>query len=241
MMENMLPLFDELILRARIPIGFFIIIVIFSAGVGLITLIVRPNDDPDRRSFGGIHPSSSLNSRLEAAEVGLQFVEHADGRVTVGDREFSSREDGQAYLDLVLRQQQRDGHTIPRTLRDPVAEAICGLAACVVVADGRVSPEEVVVAGSIGVRGIRNFDADRFVQYCKDPTLLSRIDTMIKEVEMRCGAKEKELIIAYLMGIARIDGYVHEKEDAILENAAEAWNVNLAIMREKFQRQEGTS
>ena len=83
---------------------------------------------------------------------------------------------------------------------------VYGLAAAMVVADGRIEQAEIDMAEKLGHRLIPNFDDDAFVKVVKGHKQLPRFNDMVDAVAPLLPMEVKIEIYEYLNAIASADG-----------------------------------
>ncbi len=90
------------------------------------------------------------------------------------------------------------------------------LAASMVGADGKIQPEEIQVAEGIGAQLFEGFDPVDFREMCDRHTDLPASDKLAAVLKDVLSEDHKEALIAYLEEIAKADGVVDPKEEALL-------------------------
>ena len=113
----------------------------------------------------------------------------------------------------------------PEDLRRPVRIAY-GLAAALITSDGKVYPEEVNVASSIGKDLFPDFDEEEFLAVAeakRDLPTPADLAVMLNEI---VDEKTKRAVYRYLVAIAAADDEVAPEEHAMLRMIAE--NLGLA-------------
>ena len=108
--------------------------------------------------------------------------------------------------------------------QDQFLNVIYLMAAAMVSADGKLDPEEIIVAETIGQKLIREFDSVDFREACKLndlPNFADLVDLLkdILEQEM------KDFLYRYLEEIAKADGAVSPEEQELLKQLSVGFGV----------------
>ena len=101
------------------------------------------------------------------------------------------------------------------------------MTAAMVGADGKIDPEEILVAEAIGQNLISEFDSEDFREACKSsdlPDFVKLVD-LLKDV---LDQEMKNLIYRYLEQVAMADGAVSPEEQELLDELAGGFSVALA-------------
>lgn len=104
------------------------------------------------------------------------------------------------------------------------ATLIAAFGAHMVLADGKVEPEEIDSAESIGLSLVSEFDIIEFREYCHYPDNLPTIDDLLnasKEID----ADAKTLIYDYLTKIAQSDNDMSTEESALLDKVKSTFSL----------------
>lgn len=97
---------------------------------------------------------------------------------------------------------------------------VYGLAAAMVVADGRIEQAEIDIAERLGHRLIPNFDDAAFVKVVKAHTQLPRFTEMVDTVAPLLPFEAKLEIYEYLNAIATADGKLSPDEKHYIHHVA---------------------
>jgi|TARA_Y100000310_G_scaffold341149_3_gene439365 uncharacterized tellurite resistance protein B-like protein len=105
--------------------------------------------------------------------------------------------------------------------------ATYSLAAAMVCADGKIDPDEIVVAERIGKDLFGEFDSAEFRGYCVNPGQVADIELLAKALGAVLADEDKVLIMNYLHAISEADGDVCREEELLLQKVSRSWNVAL--------------
>lgn len=99
--------------------------------------------------------------------------------------------------------------------QDQFLNAIYLMAAAMVGADGKIDPDEIIVAESIGQRLINEFDSVDFRETCKSDDLpdFSELVDLLKDV---LDQEMKDVLYRYLEEVAKADGEISPEEEKLL-------------------------
>ena len=97
---------------------------------------------------------------------------------------------------------------------------VYGLAAAMVVADGRIEQAEIDMAEKLGHRLIPNFDDEAFVKVVKGHQQLPRFNDMVDAVAPLLPMEVKIEIYEYLNAIASADGQMAPDEKHYIHHVA---------------------
>ncbi len=98
---------------------------------------------------------------------------------------------------------------------NPSALVLAAFGAHMVVADGKVEPEEIDKAEEIGLALTPDFDNIDFREYCHHPETIPAIDALL-DASKSVSTDVKALIYDYLAKIARSDGDISPEESSFL-------------------------
>ena len=113
------------------------------------------------------------------------------------------------------------------TQQDHLLNIIYLMTAAMVGADGKLDPEEIVVAEAIGQSLISEFDAVDFREACKStdlPDFVNLVD-LLKDV---LDQEMKDVVYKYLETVAKADGAVSPEEQQLLEDLSSRFEVSTA-------------
>jgi Zn-dependent protease with chaperone function len=96
------------------------------------------------------------------------------------------------------------------------AIVVAAFGAHMVVADGKVEPEEIDQAEVIGVSLISEFDFIDFREFCHYPDSIPKLETLF-EVSLNVSTEVKASIYDYLVKIANSDGDMSKEESSLLD------------------------
>ena len=120
------------------------------------------------------------------------------------------------YVDVPVEVDERQNYFLNATY--------C-LAAAFVMADGRIDPQKIAVAESIGLKLIDGFDSVDFRDVCNRPDDMPDVKNVAEIVEDALTAEGKTAILGYLKAIAESGDDVHENEAALISRIAEMWSI----------------
>ena len=116
---------------------------------------------------------------------------------------------------------------------DYLLHATYHLAAAMVAADGRIEPEEIMVAEGIGGRIFESFDPIDFRECCNHPDELPDPVRTADYLTGTLSPDQKQTIMRYLNAIAAADGEVADSEFELLCRIADA----LGVERSRLSRE----
>ena len=105
---------------------------------------------------------------------------------------------------------------------------VYGLAAAMVVADGRIEQAEIDMAEKLGHRLIPNFDDEAFVKVVKGHKQLPRFNDMVDAVAPLLPMEVKIEIYEYLSAIASADGQMAPDEKHYIHHVAMKFELDQA-------------
>ena len=105
---------------------------------------------------------------------------------------------------------------------------VYGLAAAMVVADGRIEQAEIDMAEKLGHRLIPNFDDEAFVKVVKGHKQLPRFNDMVDAVAPLLPMEVKIEIYEYLSAIASADGQMAPDEKHYIHHVAMKFELDKA-------------
>lgn len=105
---------------------------------------------------------------------------------------------------------------------------VYGLAAAMVVADGRIEQAEIDMAEKLGHRLIPNFDDEAFVKVIKGHKQLPRFNDMVDAVAPLLPMEVKIEIYEYLSAIASADGQMAPDEKHYIHHVAMKFELDKA-------------
>jgi Zn-dependent protease with chaperone function/tellurite resistance protein len=98
------------------------------------------------------------------------------------------------------------------------------LAAGMVAADGKILPEEINTAESIGMNIFDGFDSVDFRAYCENHNELPSPKSLAEVLKDVLNDNEKKIILDYLRAISEADGDVDPDEEALLKEVSQGLN-----------------
>lgn len=108
--------------------------------------------------------------------------------------------------------------------RDVSATILAAFGAHMVVADGKIEPEEIDQAEAIGLTLSTDFDSIEFREYCHYPDSIPKLEDLLN-IFSEMSSEAKQLIHNYLKEIAGADSEVSEKEQELMDRVSEAFEV----------------
>ncbi len=128
-------------------------------------------------------------------------------------RQRASGGSGKTVFEKVEKAHQYDRvGQIVQQREDSFLSIVYGLAAAMIVADGRVEQAEVDMAETLGKRLISNFDHGAFMQIIRGHKSLPRFNDMVDAVAPLLPMEAKIEIFEYLQAIATADGQISPDE-----------------------------
>ena len=120
---------------------------------------------------------------------------------------------GKTVFEKVEKAHQKDRvGQIVKQREDSFLSIVYGLAAAMIVADGRVEQAEMDMAETLGKRLIPNFDHDQFITIIRGHKSLPRFNEMVDTVAPLLPMEAKIEIFDYLQAIATADGQISPDE-----------------------------
>ncbi len=120
---------------------------------------------------------------------------------------------GKTVFEEVEKAHQKDRvGQIVKQREDSFLSIVYGLAASMIVADGRVEQAEVEMAETLGKRLIPNFDHGEFMKIIRGHKSLPRFNDMVDTVAPLLPMEAKIEIFDYLQAIATADGQISPDE-----------------------------
>lgn len=111
--------------------------------------------------------------------------------------------------------------------QNQLLHATYSLAAAMVGADGKIDPDEIVVAEDIGCKLFQDFDSVEFREYCNSPEQLPDLTQLTEALREVLEDEHKYLIVKYLRNISEADGNMSSEEEALLNRVADGLDVSL--------------
>ena len=108
---------------------------------------------------------------------------------------------------------------------DMFATALTALGAYMVIADGKIEPEEIDRAELLGTRLVKDFDTIEFREFCLDPETLPKLNELL-DASSGLLSQEKQTMYDYLKDIADSDGNISNKEQQLLKRVSEILGVS---------------
>ena len=108
--------------------------------------------------------------------------------------------------------------------RNAAATILAAFGAHMVVADGKIEPEEIDKAEAIGSTLSSNFDSIEFREYCLYPDSLPEF-TELLNISKSMSSEAKQTIVDYLKEIAGADSEVCEQEESLIRQVAQAFEI----------------
>ncbi|HAU0790194.1 TPA: M48 family metalloprotease [Legionella pneumophila] len=105
--------------------------------------------------------------------------------------------------------------------------AIYSLGAAMVVADGKIDIDEVMVAEGIGQKLFDDFDSVEFREYCNNPDKITDVILLTEGLRELLEDEGKNLVIKYLRTISIANGNISKDEELLLEKIAAGLGVAL--------------
>ncbi|MEM7469252.1 MAG: M48 family metalloprotease [Pseudomonadota bacterium] len=123
----------------------------------------------------------------------------------------------QYYVALGVKLPEEEDKGISATI-------LAAFGAHMVVADGKIEPEEIDEAEAIGHSLSSEFDSIEFREYCHYPDSLPELVKLL-EISSEMPAEGKKLVHDYLQKIASADSEVSVEEKEILDTVSEAFDI----------------
>jgi Zn-dependent protease with chaperone function len=116
------------------------------------------------------------------------------------------------------------GVKLPESDESNIAStAIAAFGAHMVIADGKVEPEEINEAESLGISLSEEFDYIEFREFCHYPENIPVVDDLL-DLTLEMSTEAKEIIYDYMKKIASSDGEVSSEEQILLNKIKKAFN-----------------
>ena len=94
-----------------------------------------------------------------------------------------------------------------------------------VIADGKIEPEEIDQAEEIGLTLSSDFDSIEFREYCFYPDSLPKLDDLLN-ISVEMSSDIKQLIYDYLKEIADADSEICAAEQELMNRISDAFKVS---------------
>lgn len=135
-------------------------------------------------------------------------------------RRGASGGSGKTVFEKVEKDHQNDRvGQIVKQREDGFLSIVYGLAAAMIVADGRIEQAEIDMAETLGKRLIPNFDHDAFIKIIRGHKSLPRFNDMVDTVAPLLPMEAKLEIFDYLQAIATADGQMSPDERHYIHHA----------------------
>ena len=145
-----------------------------------------------------------------AASIGILILA---GLLIILRRKTSSECTGKTVFEKVEKAHKNDRvGQIVKQREDSFLSIVYGLAASMVVADGRVEQAEIDRAEELGKRLIPNFNHDAFMKIIRGHKSLPRFNDMVDTVAPLLPMEAKIEIFDFLQAIATADGQISPDE-----------------------------
>lgn len=149
---------------------------------------------------------------LLAAVAGLAGILVIGVLIIVLRRRASGRS-GKTVFEKVEKAHQKDRvGQIVKQREDSFLRIVYGLAAAMIVADGRIEQAEIEQAETLGKRLIPNFNHDDFMKIIRGHKSLPRFNDMVDTVAPLLPMEAKIEIFDFLQAIATADGQISPDE-----------------------------
>jgi uncharacterized tellurite resistance protein B-like protein len=149
---------------------------------------------------------------LLAAVAGLAGILVIGVLIIVLRRRASGRS-GKTVFEKVEKAHQKDRvGQIVKQREDSFLSIVYGLAAAMIVADGRIEQAEIEQAETLGKRLIPNFNHDDFMKIIRGHKSLPRFNDMVDTVAPLLPMEAKIEIFDFLQAIATADGQISPDE-----------------------------
>ena len=128
-------------------------------------------------------------------------------------RRRASGRSGKTVFEKVEKAHQKDRvGQIVKEREDSFLSIVYGLAAAMIVADGRIEQAEIEQAETLGKRLIPNFNHDDFMKIIRGHKSLPRFNDMVDTVAPLLPMEAKIEIFDFLQAIATADGQISPDE-----------------------------
>lgn len=128
-------------------------------------------------------------------------------------RRRASGRSGKTVFEKVEKAHQKDRvGQIVKQREDSFLSIVYGLAAAMIVADGRIEQAEIEQAETLGKRLIPNFNHDDFMKIIRGHKSLPRFNDMVDTVAPLLPMEAKIEIFDFLQAIATADGQISPDE-----------------------------